>query len=141
MAATERIGLEGYLDLDKWNKAVDSYLGSVSKMESVTAKAVGALGAEYSKLGGVIAAGIGAATAAVAGLAVVGARELTNWTADGVKSAIELEQKIADIAAVLGQTSEAVAPLDRLISDLALNPKLTVDANGAADAMEMLARN
>jgi TP901 family phage tail tape measure protein len=80
---------------------------------------------------GVAMAGAGiAASAAVGGMAVA-----------GVKASMDLEQSVADIAAVMGKTVNEVAPLKQLITDLAIDPKLKVSASEAAAAIEMLARN
>ena len=53
----------------------------------------------------------------------------------------DMEQKVADIAAVMGLAKDQTAPLKALIQDLGIDPKLKVSATEAAGAVEMLARN
>lgn len=78
---------------------------------------------------------IGAAAAA-AGIATLGAGMLTT-----TRAAANMEQAIANIAAVMGLSSEQTAKLKTLITDLGLDPKLKVSATEAAAAIEMLGRN
>src|SRR5210317_2080651 len=79
---------------------------------------------------GAVGIAVAATGAAIAGVAI-----------EGVKAAADMEQQMADIAAVMGKTQGEIEPLGTLIKDLGLNPNLKVDATGAADAIEMLARN
>ena len=82
------------------------------------------------------------ASAAVAATALVGVgAAITKISVDGVRMAADLEAQISSIAAVMGETKDAVEPLKDLILDLGLDPNLKVDAQEAADAIEMLARN
>lgn len=93
-------------------------------------KSLGGLG---TVAGTTIAAAGAASIAAVAGITAV--------VADGVSKAAEMEQRVADIASVMGKSADEVQPLSNLISQLGIDPKLKVDATEAADAIEMLARN
>lgn len=56
-------------------------------------------------------------------------------------AAADMEQAIADIAAVMGLTAEETTKVDKLVSDLGIDPKLKVTATEAAAAVEMLGRN
>lgn len=92
------------------------------------------------KMGGLskLALGATAATAAAATAMVAG---LTKVVSDGVGKAMEMEQRVADIASVMGMAANDVAPLQDLIANLGLDPTLKVNATEAADAIEMLAKN
>lgn len=68
-------------------------------------------------------------------------RAVGDFAAGGVKDAMALEQQLANTAAVMGESIDAIAPLNDLIIDLSLNPNLKVSAFEAADAIELLARN
>jgi len=83
--------------------------------------------------------GVGIKAAAGAGVAALGGLGATIISA--TKDAASMEQQVADIASVMGVASNEVAPLNQLIKDLGMDPNLKVEANEAADAIEMLARN
>lgn len=106
-------------------------LGSLDKqsrgMASRTMKALGTI----AKAGAVAAAG----ASIVAGAAYV------KTAKDGVKMAYSLEDQMYAIAAVMGKTRDEIMPLDKIITDLGLNPNLKVTTQEAADVMEMLAKN
>ncbi len=80
--------------------------------------------------------GIAAVAAAGLGVAAIGA-----FAVSGVKAAASMEEQMSNIAAVMGTTKDAIAPLSDLILELGLDPKLKVDATEAANAIELLARN
>lgn len=85
-----------------------------------------------------------AAGATMKGLAiavVAGATAVAGLAVAAGKAAMNMEQAMADIAAVMGKTQDEVKPLKDLIQDLAVNPNLKVTAVEAADAVAMLARN
>jgi TP901 family phage tail tape measure protein len=111
-------------------KEAEQSIDSVSKKLNVLSTGAGAIGRNVTGLG-VAVVGFGAAVGAAVGGAAVA----------GVKAAMDLEQSVADIAAVMGKTVEEVKPLEQLIKDLAVDPKLKVSATEAAAAVEMLARN
>jgi TP901 family phage tail tape measure protein len=54
---------------------------------------------------------------------------------------MDLDAQMATIAATMNTTKAAVGPLKDLILDLALDPKLTVNATDAANAIQLLAQN
>jgi TP901 family phage tail tape measure protein len=91
-------------------------------------------------LGGVAKgfAALGVAAVAATGAAVVG---LGAFAASGIKAAASMEEQMSNIAAVMGMTSDEIAPLNNLIKELGLDPNLKVDATEAASAIELLARN
>lgn len=93
-------------------------------------KSLGGLG---TVAGTTIAAAGAASVAAIAGV--------TGVIAAGVGKAADMEQRVADIASVMGVAYDEAQPLSSLISQLGIDPKLKVDATQAADAIEMLARN
>lgn len=84
-----------------------------------------------------------ATTAAVAAgaTAVTAVAGVTKVVADGVGKAAAMEQRVADIASIMGISAEEAKPLAELITNLGLDPNLKVDANEAADAIQMLVQN
>ena len=109
-------------------------LGGIGREANVAQRGFGGL---QRVVGGAVVAASAAAAAALVG---VGAA-ITKISVDGVRMAADLEAQISSIAAVMGETKDAVEPLKDLILDLGLDPNLKVDAQEAADAIEMLARN
>ena len=86
----------------------------------------------------------GVAKAAVLGVATVSAGVVTSVVGAiglGSKKAGDLEQNVADIASVMGVTFDEAKPLSDLIANLGMDPKLKVDAQGAADAIMQLAQS
>ncbi len=98
---------------------------------------IGAVTKALHGLDGVAKAAVLGVSAAATGVvtSVVGAIGL------GTKKAGDLEQNVADIASVMGTTFDEAKPLSDLIADLGMDPKLKVDAQGAADAIMQLAQN
>lgn len=93
-------------------------------------RSLGALGSAAGSVA--MAAGV---AAAAAGAAIAGT------IAVGVGKAMDMEQKIADIASVMGLAADETQPLADLITNLGIDPKLKVDATQAADAIGMLGQN
>ena len=108
----------------------------------ITAKneASGAIGAVQNSLRGLGSAAGSVAMAAGVAAAAAGTA-IAGTIAVGVGKAMEMEQRIADIASVMGLAAEETKPLADLITTLGIDPKLKVDATQAADAIEMLATN
>ena len=105
--------------LDKLNRkttGIDAAFGNLQKTVSV----------------GVVGA-VTAMGAALAGTTAV--------IADGVGKAANLEQGVADIAAVMGLATDEVAPLKDLIQELGMDPMLKVNATEASDAIMQLAQS
>ena len=97
-------------------------------------KGFGAFGnivTDVFKIGAVAA--IATTTAAIAGLSAVIVKS-TNAAAD-------MEQQVANIAAVMGLTAEETDKVSGLITSLGLDPNLKVSAVEAGQAIEMLAKN
>lgn len=95
---------------------------------------MGRTGAAFTRSGTVIA---GAMVGAIgAGVAAVGAGAVS-----AINSAAEMEQQLSTIAANMGTTKDAIAPLGDLIQELGMNPNLKVEAFEAAQAIDMLAKN
>jgi TP901 family phage tail tape measure protein len=84
-----------------------------------------------AKNAGVVIAGAFAAT----GAAILGA------TVKAGQMAADMEQSLADTAAIMNLTRDEVAPLGDLIQQLGVDPNLKVTADQAAQAIQMLARN
>lgn len=138
---SEKIGLEAVLQMRAFRSAASEYNSLVDDMNRQTTTGAGGITQTFSSmsdsalrvagiLGGALVAGATAAAAALAGIAV-----------SGTKMAIEMEQQVANIAAVMGKTKDEIQPLSDLIVDLGIDPKLKVTADEAAEAIELLARN
>lgn len=95
----------------------------------------------YRDLGTQLTRIITVATAAVVGAVVYAGKQLADWTIDGIQSAADFEQSLADIASVLRATRDEVGPLADKIDELALDPDLVVSTENAAEVIEQLARN
>ena len=98
---------------------------------------IGNIGKSLGSLGG-------AATATVAGLTTATAAAVGGLAAAigvGVSKAADLEQGVADIAAVMGLAADEVSPLKDLIQDLGMDPALKVNATEASDAIMQLAQS
>lgn len=79
---------------------------------------------------------------AAVGVAAVGALAgTTAAVAKFTQKAADMEQSVADIAAVWNLTRDEMGKVDKLINALNLDPKLKVNAQGASDTIEMLAKN
>jgi TP901 family phage tail tape measure protein len=81
------------------------------------------------------------ATKALGGVTALGIGMVTAFGVSGVKAAMDVDHQLAQIAATLGTTKDAAMPLKTLMTDLALDPGLTVNATQAGQAIEMLAAN
>jgi TP901 family phage tail tape measure protein len=84
---------------------------------------------------------IGQGLKLAAGVGVAGVALLGKGIYDATMQAADMEQKVADIAAVMGLAKDEIEPLNDLILELGLNPNLKVTAVEAAEAIEMLAKN
>lgn len=130
MAVNLKIIING---IDNVSGAFKSVGRGLDDLEGKAGKAKKALGPLNSLLGTGLKVAAGAAVGAIGALAVgLGA---------SVLAAADMEQGVADIAAVMGLAADEVGPLKDLITDLGLDPKLKVTATEAADAIEMLAKN
>ena len=75
----------------------------------------------------------------VAGVAAVGA--IATGIGMATKSAADMEQQVANIRSVFADAAPPVEDLNKLITDLGLDPQLKVTAVEAGQAIEMLAKN
>lgn len=119
--------------IDKASGPISSTTRSLGDLENKAERVHNKLGPLNNLLGTGLKV---AATTAAAGIIALGAG-LTS----SVLAAADMEQGVADIAAVMGLASNEVEPLAKLIDQLGIDPKLKVDATEAADAIEMLAKN
>lgn len=137
----QQIGLEAVMPMKDFMQSMKSYMGGIDQMNKETASFVGKGAAHFQSFGksvlGATAVMGGAMVAAAAGAGIA----IGKFTVDGIKAAADLESRMSGIAAVLNLTTEQAKPLKTLIMDLAINPNLKVDTEGAADAIENLARN
>lgn len=133
----EQIGLQAVLDIDNFLRGVGQYQGAIDDMEGKTKGFVGAAVGHFQDFG----AGVLKATAIVGGAVVAAGAAIGAFVAKGISDAAELESRMSGIAAVLNLTTKEAEPLKKLIQDLAINPNLKVDSDGAADAIENLAKN
>lgn len=119
--------------IDKASGPIGATTRSLGDLESKAERVHTKLGPLNNLLGtGLKVAAVGAA----AGIIALGV-----GLGSAVMAAADMEQGIADIAAVMGLASDEVEPLAKLIDQLGIDPKLKVDATEAADAIEMLAKN
>ncbi len=120
--------------IDKASGPIGGVSGSLGQLEqSSTGLLSRGLNPLTSAIGLGIKAAVGIGVAALGGLAIA--------LGDSISKAGDMQQRVADIAAVMGLAKDQITPLNDLIQNLGLDPKLKVDANQAADAIEMLAKN
>lgn len=137
----QQIGLEAVLGMSDFNSGMSKYMDGISQMESKTSSFATNVGAHFQSFGGAVlktTAIVGGALVAAAGGAGLA---IGKFTVDGIKAAADLESRMSGIAAVLNMTTEEAKPLKDLIMSLAINPNLKVNTEGAADAIENLAKN
>jgi len=136
--ALPEVGLNAVIgNLNKFEagaKTITNAYDDIDKKGNTVAGSTVALGNNLLKLGGI------AAGAALAGITALGAA-ITGFAVTGISKAIDLDQRMANIAATAGVTKEQVGGLKDLIFDLSLNPDLVVNTNQAADAIEVLLAN
>lgn len=78
---------------------------------------------------------------ALVGVGAIATTAIVGFAASGVKAAMDVDHQLAQIAATLGTTKDAAMPLKQLMTELALDPQLTVNATQAGEAIEVLAAN
>lgn len=143
--ALPKVGIQAVIEgMGQFNKNASSILKSYDQIDragSGLGRSSGGLGSSLSSLTGIVKnLGLAAGAAAVGGIAALGAG-VAGFAVGGIKQAISLEQQMANIAAVMGRTTEEAKPLQDIILNLSMNPNLKVSATEAADAVELLARN
>lgn len=138
MASLPQVGLEavigGLSQFQSGAKAITNAYDDIDKKSNTVAGSTVALGSGLLKLGSI------AAGATLAGIVALGSA-LGGFAVTGISKAIDLDQRMANIAATAGVTKEQVGGLKDLIFDLSLNPNLVVNTNQAADAIEVLLAN
>lgn len=97
-------------------------------------------GAFSPLLGSIAQIGKIAASVAVGGVAALGLG-LGAVAKASVDTAMEFEQQMANVAAIMEKPISEMAELEALAQAAAINPKFRVTLTQAAEAMEMLARN
>lgn len=107
------------IDVDQMKRSLNSAAGVMGRVNTASVL-----------MGNLLTQGVEAAGRALAGLA-----------ANTVGAGADMEQQVANIAAVMGRTQDEIGPLQELIQNLAINPNLKVNAVEAGAAIEMLARN
>ena len=120
--------------IDKASGPIGGVTGSLGRLEN---SSIGLLSRGLNPLTSAIGLGIKAA----AGIGVAALGGLTVAIGASIGKAADMQQRVADIAAVMGLAKDQIRPVSDLIQNLGLDPKLKVDANQAADAIEMLAKN
>lgn len=136
-------------------KAINNAYDAIEKKAGNVEKATGRLSSTFSSLGSPLAAlggqfvGLGdsllkvgtiAGGAALAGVVALGGG-LAALTVSSIGQAKDLDQQLANIAATMGVTKDAVGPLKDEILRLSLDPTLTVNVTQAADAIQLLGQN
>lgn len=137
----QQIGLEATFDLSGWSANQKKYVSGLDQASSATDKAAGGMGKAWGQLGSSVTKTTAILGGAVVGAAALAGAAIAKFTGDGISKAIELDQKMADIAAIMGKTRAEIEPLNKLIIDLGIDPNLKVSAAEAAAAIEMLAAN
>lgn len=137
----EQIGLEAILDLSKFDAGLGRYLSGLDKMDNANNKMAGKFGKAFDDMGQGVLRVAGLLSGALVAGAVAAGAAIGAFTVNGIKKAADLESQMGAIAAVIGETKDAVGPLKDLILDLGLDPTLKVNAQEAADAIEKLASN
>ena len=123
---------------DQASKVLKGIRGDIKDLGSAAGNSRGALSQMFSVAGGdVLARGIASAASAMVGLgkAAVGA------VADMVNASASMNAQVSGIGAVLGLTQGELVKVKDLINQLGVDPNLKVNAQEAANAIDMLARN
>lgn len=124
-------------------KGLGQFLSDLKTADNAIAKlgsGVSVSAAPFTDLGNAILdIGAKATQVAVGGIAVLGAA-ITAMAVKGTADFVQLEQGMADIEAISGDTAAEVAPLKDLISELALDPNLKVTTEEAQQALYALTK-
>lgn len=137
----ESIGLEGIFDLRKFDAGIDSYIKGMKQADSITEKSTKGFGSAFDSMGSSVTKAAALVGTVFVGAATAAGAAVAGFVASGIKGAMDLESQMGAIAATMGETKDAVAPLKDLIMDLGIDPNLKVSATEAADAIERLASN
>lgn len=137
----EQIGLSAILDLSEFDRNIGRYLSGLDKIDNANNKMAGQFGKAFDDMGQGVLRVAGLLSGALVAGAVAAGAAIGAFTVNGIKKAADLESQMGAIAAVMGETKDAVGPLKDLILDLGMDPMLKVNAQEAADAIEKLASN
>lgn len=137
----EQIGLEAILDTGAFDRGIASYLSSIKKIDHANESLAGRFGSAFDSMGAGVLKVAGLLSGALVAGAVAAGAAVGAFVATGISKASDLESQMGAIAAVMGETKDAVGPLKDLILDLGMDPLLKVNAQEAADAIEKLASN
>jgi TP901 family phage tail tape measure protein len=136
--ALEKIGVEATIQgLSSFRRGIgqiDDDVRGFGRSADGIVPGLNRMGDSLLNIGGIAAGAVVAGLAAATGAAVA-------FAGSGIKAAIDMEDQMGNIAAVMNTTKEEIQPLSDLIIDLGLDPGLKVDATEAANAIELLARN
>jgi len=136
--ALEKIGVEATIEgLSSFRRGIgqmDDDVRGFGRSADGIVPGLNSMGDSLLKIGGI------AAGALVAGLAAA-TTGIIAFTGSGIKAAIDMEDQMGNIAAVMNTTKDDIQPLSDLIVDLGIDPGLKVTAEEAANAIELLARN
>jgi TP901 family phage tail tape measure protein len=133
--------LDAYDGIEKKAKGVEKSTGGLSSALSSLGSPLSAVAGQFVGLGdSLLKVGTIAGGAALTGVLALGAG-ITTFAISGVGQAKDLDQQMANIAATMGVTKDAVGPLKQEILDLSLNPNLTVNVTQAAEAIQLLGQN
>lgn len=124
-------------------KGLGQFLSDLKSADNAIAKmgsGVSVSTAPFVDIGNsILDVGAKATQVAMGGIAVLGAA-ITAVAIKGAADFMELEQGMADIEAISGDTAAEVAPLKDLISELALDPQLKVTTDEAQQALYALTK-
>lgn len=120
------------------SKVLKQVGGDIRGLSKEAGNAKSAFGEMFSVAGGnLLARGIQSATSAVMGLG----KAFVGTIADAANASAQMNAQVSGIGAVLGLTQTELVKVKDLINQLGVDPNLKVNAQEAADAIDMLARN
>lgn len=136
--ALEKIGVEATIQgLSSFRRGIgqmDDDVRGFGRSAGSIVPSLDSMGSSLLNIGAV------AAGAVVAGLAAATTAAVA-FAGSGIKAAIDMEDQMGNIAAIMNTTKAEIQPLADLILDLGIDPGLKVTAEEAANAIELLARN
>jgi TP901 family phage tail tape measure protein len=137
----EVIGLEAVMDMSQFVRGVAQYNTGIDKMYGASKRFSGRLNEQFRAASGVVLGFAKNLSVAVVGAFGAATAAATAFVVDGVKNAIDFEQQMQNVKAVLMATTGEMQLLKDEAANLGLDPRLKVSAAEAAAAMEMLAKN
>lgn len=120
------------------SKVLKQVGGDIRGLSKEAGNAKSSFSEMFSVAGGnLLARGIQSATSAVLGLG----KAFVGTIADAANASAQMNAQVSGIGAVLGLTQGELVKVKDLINQLGVDPNLKVNAQEAADAIDMLARN